>query len=77
MFEFDVISSDDSNDTPLNYSVVFLEWTTTDLSFNLGFKDPLLVSEDTIPDRLVIKIIRPEVFKSITSEETLQLSSEF
>ena len=36
----------------------------------------MLVSEDFLPDKLAIRVRRPEAFKSATSEETLTLSEE-
>ena len=43
-------------ETPLNYSVKFIEWKSKKLEFEIDFEDPLLVSESVELDQLEIKI---------------------
>lgn len=72
---FNISIHQDDNDIPLNFSLELRNWTESNITLNLDFEYPLLVSNGLTPDRLTIDYFNESIYN--ISDRILLDTSDF
>jgi hypothetical protein len=71
MFEVNFVLKGDIDPEDLEYSLVLKKWEPKEIDIKVDFSQPELVSSGVNQDSMMVKIISPAMFSSVTSGDTL------